>query len=60
METNIYVEYSAALEIIRKENMGLSEKNHKEGKEFANKQMTAVSNWDVLCCREFTTGTLWK
>lgn len=57
MEANIDVEYTAALEIIRKENMGLSKKNHKEGKEFANEQMTAVLNWDVLCCSEFATGT---
>jgi len=58
MEANIYVENHAALEISRKENMGLSKKKHKEGKKFANEQMTTVLNWDVLCCGEFTIGTL--
>lgn len=53
----MYVKYSAVLEIIRKENRGLSKKNHKEGKEFSNEQMTAVANWEVLRCREFTAGT---
>lgn len=57
MEANIDVKYSAALEIIRKENVGLNKKHHKESKEFTNEQMTAVLNWDVLCCREFTTET---
>lgn len=49
--------YSATLEIIRKKNVGLNKRNHKEGKEFANEPMTAMLNWDVLCCREFTTET---
>lgn len=47
----MYIKYQAG------KNMGHSKKNHKEDKEFANEQMnmTGVSNWEVLRCREFTT-----
>lgn len=40
--------------------MGLSKKSHKEGKEFANEQMTAVSNWMYCAAGRLQLELSWK